>query len=225
MEVTRILSFFRKFRKRSVPKIVILADPGIHADWLEERGELGTSTFLRRLAERYPEKSTATLLEEIEKFQAMWCGNDARQVIQALSASRELDSRRSRLFICWCCWRLWDFIPDRDSRAAVGTALSFEKGKVSEKSLEAACKKAEDTLEAKGIIASANNKMVGDNEPRSCYTEAYCLPVLATSPDPSRVVEEAIIVIDEEIPQSDQCDKIRELWCDSILALVDGSSW
>jgi hypothetical protein len=218
-----LLDFFSGRRIKQVNQgeaNMILSDPRVHADWLEENGKSKESMILRKLAACYPDKTTIVLLKEIDQLKmGQW---QPRTMIHWLARIGELDERRARLFACWCVRQIWHRLEDSRSRNAVEVAERYAEGKASKKELVAAGKAA--TFENENSISAARAEVAARQAARydldASLVSTACVYAVARNGRPA--AEADIIAFDM---RRAQMNKIRELWNDSILDFsVDGSS-
>jgi hypothetical protein len=200
---------------------MIISDPRVHADWLEENGKSKESVILRKLADFHPNDDTSALLEEIYRLKTSdW---QPLSMLYWLKRMGELDDRRARLFACWCVRQVWHLLTDIRSRNAVEVAERYAEGKASKEELVAAEKAAtfpnQNTDDAR-LEAEVAARQAARYELNASLVSTAC--VYAAMWD-GRPAEEADSIVFSM--RRAQMNKIRELWHDSILDFsVDGSS-
>jgi hypothetical protein len=208
---------------------LILSDPRVHADWLEEQGDAKTSLLLRRLASLHPHSKTENLLKEIKKRLENIDWNTCNSVLElatAIDIVGELDARRARLFCCWCIRQFTPLIDERD-RKALEVAERYTEGKATNEEVYCA-----QSLISENIRHTYNHK----HNCMAVSTAIWCALALYLIPKTLYDAVFAVTFVAKwDTDKEDQkrisatiekasCDKIRELWSDSLLASLVGGS-
>jgi hypothetical protein len=192
-------------------KAMIISDPRVHADYLEEKGKLKAAAILRKLIDLHPGKATSTLLGKVQKLMKRVNWQTDKQSISMmiywLGCTGELDLHRCQVFACWCAQQVRELL-DAESLPVLEVLERNMQGQATKEELDTACETAYKRWNiARGKLPQGYAQETLWRATMVDMTQSACWAAMASE--------------DAGCSLKSQCDKIRELWHDSVLTLTD----